>query len=126
MKTITLATLKDATEQEVFTQVVTHMLTQNEKCQTKGENTNIMYCNYRNDKGLKCAAGCLISDDEYSNELEGGNWSALVTCEKVPSTHEDLILELQQVHDQYKVKDWKLKLSLIAKQYGLEMPQIKT
>lgn len=124
MKTITLETLKDATKQEVFTQVVTHLLTQNEKCEIIDENTDRMYCNYRNDKGLKCAAGCLISDDEYTEEFEGGNWHVLVDNKDITNAHEDFILELQEVHDSYDVENWKVKLFSIAKVYDLEMPQI--
>ena len=65
---ITLKTLGKATAQEVFDQVATHLLTQNERSLDGAS------CSYRNCDGLKCAAGCLISDDEYDNQMEGIDW----------------------------------------------------
>ena len=71
MKTkITLKTLEQATAQEVFDQVAEHMLTQYELSMLNDT------CVYRGYSGLKCAAGCLIGDDEYNNELmEGFTWT---------------------------------------------------
>ena len=31
-------------------------------------------CNYRNCSGLKCAAGCLIRSEDYTEDLEGMSW----------------------------------------------------
>lgn len=65
---ITLKTLPNASAQQVFDQVAAHLLTQKEKA--KQFNT----CKYRvehRDKVLKCAAGCLIGDDEYEGCFEG-------------------------------------------------------
>jgi hypothetical protein len=57
---ITLETLPQATAQEVFDQVATHLLTQRQRSTTKGN------CAYRGDDGLKCAAGCLLGPDDGS------------------------------------------------------------
>ena len=59
---ITLATLEQATAQQVFTQVKNHLLKQNEKSMING------ICAYRGSNGLQCAAGCLMSDEE-ANKL---------------------------------------------------------
>lgn len=45
--------------QAIFNQVYTHLLTQNEKCEDENG------CAYRNEQGLKCAVGCLITDEVY-------------------------------------------------------------
>ena len=88
---ITLATLPQATAQEVFDQMATHLLTQNEK------SAGYLF-RYRLGR-LKCAAGCLISDDEYKKSWEGRDWDTLVNLNEAPKAHTDLILELQRIHD---------------------------
>lgn len=117
--TITLATLSRATEQEVFDQVATHLLKQNQKATVPGSS----HCRYRAGE-LSCAAGCLISDDEYNKSLEvgtgGGGWTVLVDEGAVPDTHKRLIQALQTVHDGYTTDLWRFKLEKVAVDYGLE------
>ena len=116
---ITLATLKDATAQQVFDQVKTHLLTQNQKAKPLSYGA----CQYRYE-GLKCAAGCLISDDEYSPDMEvgalgGGSWPRLVHTYIVPEWHKDLITALQCIHDDYMMDEWASRLHLLACDFGL-------
>lgn len=119
---ITLATLAQATPQAVFDQVVTHLLTQNK------ESKNSEGCAYRGDGGLKCAAGCLISDDEYRSEMEDKTWKGLrkgmVAAVKVPARHSSLVTRLQNLHDNHLVRDWPAGLETIAAQSRLKLPQI--
>ena len=110
---ITLATLSEATAQEVFNQVATHLLTQNKKC-IKDE-----ICRYRFDR-LKCAAGCLIADNEYEESFGGRSWSALVDDKYVPKAYEQLIIHLQKIHDIYNPSEWKGQLEKLATIYDLE------
>lgn len=112
---ITLKTLEQATGQEVFDQVANHMLTQMRKSQQSGGS-----CAYRGLKGLKCAAGCLIADDEYSTEFENNTWLDLVQNKKVPSKHLTLIDELQNQHDATDCHKWKDGLKDIAESFNLE------
>lgn len=121
---ITLGTLAQATGQEVFNQVATHLLTQME--QSKGNST----CQYRSDDGkLKCAAGCLISEDEMlqvhiQNENEA-SWHGLVNAKLAPIDHMDLIVQLQGVHDDdSNVENWRESLSEVAENFNLTMPKI--
>lgn len=58
---ITLSNLHEATAQQVFDQAALHLLTQNRKSK---EDTK---CAYRTKEGLRCAAGCFISEEEYEN-----------------------------------------------------------
>lgn len=109
---ITLATLKDATAQEVFDQIVDHL--RNQGCKSIADNR----CLYRNGQ-LKCAAGCLIGDDEYSPLMEGGSWSVLISMRRIPSDHEKLIDRMQFVHDQIPINDWELGLKHVAQQFDL-------
>ena len=116
-KPITLHTLKDATAQEVFDQVATHQLTQNAKSSDDSQE-----CLYRHN-GLSCAAGCLISDDEYEQygfayfDDDGGvasSWSSVVTQKELTDTHWELINNLQQVHDCNEPYAWKACLHKVA------------
>ncbi len=112
--TITLSTLPQATAQEVFNQVVDHLLTQNQKSYTSHGG-----CLYRGPDNLKCAAGCLISDEEYRPEWEQNGWDVLVEGGQVPDAHYELIRALQGVHDSCMVEDWPSFLKTLASENGL-------
>lgn len=114
---ITLANLNKATAQEVFDQVKNHLLQQNERASTNlsGQATG---CKYRIGN-LKCAAGCLIADNEYNPDFEKKDWTTLADAGLVPSKHKMLIGNLQTIHDCYNVEDWKEELQKIAKLHNL-------
>lgn len=117
--TITLKTLAQATEQEVFDQVATHLLKQNKRAINDRDG-----CGYRGKDGTKCAVGCLISDEEYNPVWDrcGEEWCTLVENNVVPSAHCNLLFKLQEVHDHYMIESWLKELDHIAKDYGLKMP----
>jgi hypothetical protein len=113
---ITLATLPQATAQQVYDQVKAHLLKQGKK------STNpivLMECLYRAPGGLKCAAGCLISDEEYNPQMEGRPWRSLITIKLTPSDHELLITELQYVHDDHDPEEWAQQLKDLANRHNL-------
>lgn len=112
--TITLKNLHLATEQEVFDQVANHLLTQKRKSKD-GE----IHCKYRDSKGNKCAAGCLISDKEYNETMENVSWAQLVEDRIVPHYHVMLIRDLQIVHDKECPSRWKSALKRVAKEYNI-------
>lgn len=116
---ITLATLKDATEQQVFDQVCKHLKTQG--VQSKKPSSDD--CAYRGDGRLMCAAGCLISDSEYKEVMDDANdqsWCGLVRQELVPPFHKDLIIDLQVTHDNAPPDKWEYVLLDLAEQRGLQ------
>lgn len=117
---ITLKNLHLATEQEVFDQVARHLLTQMET------SINSPKCLYRTelDDGtiLKCAAGCLIGDDEYTEEFDCGisSWSYLIRDSLVPTDNcSSLITKLQGVHDSFDPKEWNYELHNVATEFNL-------
>lgn len=118
---ITLATLGQATAQEVYNQVKEHLLTQRKQC-AKGDTG----CSYRNDDGLKCAAGALIADEEYLPEMDvveevGTAWCNLIERGLVPSTeHDALITSLQIVHDTEEVHHWETEIMRVAVEHNLQ------
>ena len=109
---ITLETLPDASAQDVFNQVAFHLLSQGERAMD-GD------CVYHAPDGLRCAAGCLISDEEYKEDMEWNGWLDLVDAGLVPNEHADLILELQNLHDMEHPDDWAGSLSSLAGKLGL-------
>lgn len=111
---ITLKTLPAATAQEVYDQIKTHLLTQ----KVKAYDSWRVLCFYHLGD-LKCAAGCLIADEEYRKDMEHNSWTALVKSGLAPDTHKSLIRVLQSVHDEYDFEKWHEKLRRVAKTYGL-------
>ena len=110
---ITLATLSEATAQEVFDQVATHLLTQNKVSSMEGA------CRYRF-IDLKCAAGCLIADEEYKPEFEGNVWRDLTYSSLVPNRHAQLISQLQTIHDTCSPSMWGNRLQELAARNNLQ------
>lgn len=112
------------TAQEVFEKVTRHLLEQNEVAFKNGR------CEYRtvtdNGRVLKCAAGCLIPDEMYSETFEGkaayqleSLWDSLGIAE-----HTDLILSLQDdVHDYTTPDEWPSALVEVADRHDLTVPQ---
>ena len=100
--TITLATLPQANAQEVYSQVRKHLLTQKMKSIEEGKG-----CVYRGPDGLKCAAGCLLSAEEYRPTMEGKVWAYLVDRKMVPGAHQGLISGLQAIHDMRDAASWE-------------------
>lgn len=128
--TITLATLPEATDQEVFDQVVVHLITQGSQSVAVGSNT----CMYRTKTGMKCAAGCLISEEEYSPDFEETSWDDLMYKRKVPKNHYQLIRQLQYAHDSWRLSTRKMvtnrpipsRLESVAHKFVLDASIIRT
>lgn len=114
---ITLKTLADASAQDVFNQVALHLLSQGKRA-VEGEEV-CGDCVYHSPDGLRCAAGCLISDEEYDEAMEWNSWLYLVDDELVPQEHANLISELQNLHDMKHPDDWAGSLSSLAGELGL-------
>ena len=105
------------TNQEVFDKVATHLLTQNKKaiCPIDGR------CKYRTSEGLKCAAGVMISDEEYSPEMESWAVNHLITkynLEKI-APFKELLYRLQGIHDMTVIEDWRSELRMTAQIHNL-------
>jgi hypothetical protein len=58
------------TEQELFNRVKTHLLNQGERADSDVQNAGIDECVYHAPSGLKCAVGCLITDEVYRPTME--------------------------------------------------------
>lgn len=109
--------------QEIFDKIVSHLRSQGERAVSAGG-----ACYYRIGK-LKCAAGCLISDEDYRESFEGKSIQGLIlhsaispSLFEILSTHSGLIRALQFVHDQEENPHiWEVEFDRIAKAYGLKV-----
>jgi hypothetical protein len=104
------------TPQEIFDKVAAHLLQQKYRCLDKKS----LVCLYRNSQGMKCAAGCLISDEDYEPSLEGRSWRELVAMGHVSMDKSILISNLQVIHDTCEVEHWRDKLQDLAESHKLE------
>lgn len=111
----TIKNLTECTAQDVFDTVAEHLLTQKQKALDPDGR-----CVYRTEKGLKCAAGCLIPDDKDAEFYEGSSWIRLARDKKVPVLYKDLIGRLQRVHDMCPVEDWISELNDAAIRHQLK------
>lgn len=122
-------------KQDIFDKVATHLLKQNKRCEGDVQlvdGSNYHGCLYRGPNSLKCAAGCLIPDEDYKPELEGHSIDedapySLISeyfMEKYEYNKEIIrfIKELQVIHDCSYVEDWKSELKNRAKREGLTFP----
>lgn len=89
-----IATLKEASLQDIFDQVVTHLLKQNKQALAPNG-----ACKYHTDSGLKCAVGCLISDDEYYPDMDNGLSISKITGLCYTNEKYKLLSRLQLIHD---------------------------
>lgn len=106
-------------KQEVFDAVAKHLIRQNRPAQVEGS------CKYRTPSGLKCAAGCLITDCEYKPEMEGLGVESLCVSGDLPERlkpHVKLLSVLQRVHDMFSPgADFKVDRGIMAyPDYGFD------
>jgi hypothetical protein len=106
----------------VADKIIEHLRQQNAKAIVLSK------CKYRMpEKNLSCAAGCLISDDEYSPDIEGASWEFLTKEGIVPFVHKDLITDFQITHDSFDVKDWEYRFARVCRNHGVKYtPPTKT
>ena len=105
-------TFNSATNQEVFDFVAHHLLTQNEKSIRDDQ------CKYKSQRTIKCAAGCLISEDNYDTGFEGLGWNE-VSDKLGMLNHWSLVVDLQGLHDLTSLENWKSELHKLADRYDL-------
>lgn len=112
------------TEQEIFNTVVRHLRKQGAPAQSGFEGT----CMYRAPGGLKCAAGCLIPDEDYDPKFEGNSvFGPNVNpyfSKRFSNNQISLIRELQEIHDDRDIQNWEFDFKRLAKRWKLEVPTL--
>ena len=108
-------------KQVTFDRVAEHLLTQSKKSQSAGGS-----CLYRNNQGLECAAGCLLTDRTYRKSMEGDTVDEVLAALQRDDWfghNEQLVLE--RVHDVCLVAEWKYVLGSVAGRHGLDTSILK-
>ena len=119
-----------AKAQEIILKVFEHLIVQGERAMDGPQ------CVYRAPDGNKCAAGCLIPDELYSNKMEGSSFRHVAMdhpkLQEMFGDYIELIGELQQIHDNYSPWDPKLnwnhymleEFQILCRQFGLDYSEI--
>lgn len=112
--------------QKLFDKTVTHLLTQMEQSMD-GDGR----CFYRGPNGLKCAIGALIDDAWYdADTLEDLSIRSQCVQAAVAQSQGfnlsdldwEILGEVQKIHDTYLPDEWKDKLTALAEEHNLTMP----
>lgn len=114
---VTIENLAEASLQDVYDTVKNHLLSQGEHSQDK--DGICFYRCYKKEKELSCAAGCLIPDLIYREEMERKLWSDLVKEYSFSSNHVEEIQSLQCLHDDWSSKEWEQRLTEFAEEHNL-------
>ena len=113
------------TNQEIFTKVKNHLLTQNRKATEWG------ICRYRTTNGLKCAVGCLIPAEEYTDSIELVTVD-LLCCggirgfDYLKQFDKSFLRRLQVIHDNVAVENWENELKAFARLENLVFDETGT
>lgn len=116
LKRVHLGNLASSTPQEVFDWITINLIKQNHM---SGIPFDISL--YKDDKGRKCAGGWLFRCKDYKKKYEEVIWTKLVYEGFVPSAHEDLIRDLQVIHDNVSPRKWPKAFRDIAEDLGLNV-----
>lgn len=110
-------------KQATFDKVALHLLNQGMKSVNDAGD-----CMYRGDGGRSCAVGCLISDNVYDADVEGGTAKSIEVVNMLYQTNPliigianilDLVEDLQRVHDNVNESNWVYYLKTVAVRYSL-------
>lgn len=118
-------------KQKIFTKIKNHLLKQNSDCLSDD-----FKCRYRIGN-KKCAIGCLIPNNLYKHQIEDASIDDIInfsenvrarTLRKVLSkslkselTYDELkfLRSLQEIHDSFRISEWKSQLKRFAEDYSL-------
>ncbi len=114
--------------QHIFDTVVNHLRTQHAKSVALNSDGSVKMmgsspvCLYRSADGkMKCAAGALITDEEYKHSMEGMNIIGVIDRFDLTrlKPHRSMISELQAIHDLHPVEEWEDRFQRLAQMFGL-------
>lgn len=116
------------TNQSAFNKMVKHLRKQGKKCfkRNTGDFESTV-CLYRH-KGLMCAVGVLIDDDDYSPDMEENNIASVLENFSIPYFNNldlTLLTSVQEIHDFTDLDEWEVELEKVAKEFNLTLPKQK-
>lgn len=112
------------TKKEIFEKVRDHLLKQNALSKDEFDGR----CLYRSENGLKCAIGCLISDEDYRDSFEGKNIRGIheIIINKILPSDLDgengivFLQKLQNIHDLAPIGAWEKNLNELAEEWSIK------
>jgi hypothetical protein len=111
-------------EQELFNRVKTHLLNQGERADSDVQNAGIYECVYHAPSGLKCAVGCLITDEAYDFSMEGEDINDDLVYNGLRDSGIDMsgktlsiLRALQHVHDSHEPSEWSESIDKVEMVY---------
>ncbi len=114
--------------QELFNKIVVHLRVQGRKSQRYDTiGADGFQCAYKSKNGDKCAIGRLIPDEDYDSKMEGRSIHQLMDLDpfnlifKNLLPHQDLLNELQIIHDKEDVFFWENAFTKIARIFNLSL-----
>jgi len=106
---------------EIFDIVKTHLLKQGQRATINNDEDN--HCLYHSPNGLKCAVGCLITDEAYDSDIEGSdlcddNVYRVLQDSQIDTSAKTIsfLTRLQRVHDNVDVDKWPEALDKIEEE----------
>lgn len=122
-----LSPMKMLSPKDIYERVSTHLLTQ--RAVSEDDNGS---CRLRSPEGRKCAIGSLVRDDLYEAALEGvgisyyrhaqdGELMRALYASNVNAYDPniiDLLIELEQVHDDADVEEWPHLLAALGRRHA--------
>lgn len=115
------------TRQEIFDISATHLLSQGVKSVTVNYGRATTACLYRGPGELQCAIGVLIPDTLYQPGMEEQTIQSMfvlfpreMASSGLNVEDEDLLRDLQIIHDECLVAEWKVLLKDLAERYDLK------
>jgi len=136
------------TTQEIYNRVAKHLLAQGGRSQSRDDDGDLV-CAYRGANHTSCAVGCLIPDEVYTPDIEGGSVTAIAVLEVLVKadvlaagvlslpryngggsregiSRDDAPLEvtlldlLQRMHDNDEAVHWREELQRISRGLNLD------
>jgi hypothetical protein len=122
------------TAQQLYEIVVKHLRKQGQKSHkvlsTKDGVVVEYKCLYRDAEGNRCPVGCLIPDYLYKPEMESKLLLELLNSNLIPTglaaelyAHRNLLLLLQDTHDNKPIHEWEKFFRMIADDHKLKYPK---
>ncbi len=117
-------------QQEVFNKAYLGLAAQGFRRSIKNEADEDEMCRYRSPNGLKCAVGHLLTDEQYTPEMEGNSILSLerltgVDLGEVFGVDMMFLQDLQECHDSgLEPSEMIESLVAFAERFGLTVPVV--
>jgi len=120
-------------DESVFNFVKQHLINQGKKSMVYyvGGFDDDVKCLYRGRDNLKCAIGCLIGDEFYTEDVEEKGIIDLFVQKIVSLSlpnwkpNWELLSALQEIHDRFEIESWEKQLEIVYQEYIVEKQTVK-